>query len=83
MTDLFTPMNLHGLHLPNRIWMSAMTRTRASDDSVPTILMAQYYAERADAGLIVTDARLSPNRLRASLTLLASGGRIRSLAGGG
>jgi 2,4-dienoyl-CoA reductase-like NADH-dependent reductase (Old Yellow Enzyme family) len=48
-------MNLHGLHLPNRIWMSAMTRTRASDDNVPTILMAQYYAQRADAGLIVTE----------------------------
>jgi 2,4-dienoyl-CoA reductase-like NADH-dependent reductase (Old Yellow Enzyme family) len=26
MTDLFTPMDLHGLALPNRIWMSAMTR---------------------------------------------------------
>jgi hypothetical protein len=29
MTDLFTPMDLQGLALPNRIWMSAMTRTRA------------------------------------------------------
>ena len=55
MTDLFTPMDLHGLHLPNRIWMSAMTRTRASDDNVPTSLMAEYYAQRADAGLIVTE----------------------------
>ena len=55
MTDLFTPMDLHGLHLQNRIWMSAMTRTRASDDNVPTALMAEYYAQRADAGLIVTE----------------------------
>jgi 2,4-dienoyl-CoA reductase-like NADH-dependent reductase (Old Yellow Enzyme family) len=30
MTDLFTPMKLGGLALPNRIWMSAMTRARAS-----------------------------------------------------
>lgn len=55
MTDLFTPMDLHGLALPNRIWMSAMTRTRASEHNVPTPLMAEYFAQRAAAGLIVTD----------------------------
>ena len=55
MTDLFTPMNLRGLVLPNRIWMSAMTRTRATADSVATPLMAEYFAQRAAAGLIVTD----------------------------
>ncbi|WP_210338506.1 alkene reductase [Bradyrhizobium commune] len=55
MTDLFTPMDLHGLALPNRIWMSAMTRTRATQDNVPTALMAEYFAQRAAAGLIVTD----------------------------
>ena len=36
ITDLFTPMDLRGLALPNRIWMSAMTSTRASDDNLPT-----------------------------------------------
>jgi N-ethylmaleimide reductase len=55
MSDLFTPMDLHGLVLPNRIWMSAMTRTRATKDNVPTLLMAEYFAQRAAAGLIVTD----------------------------
>jgi len=55
MTDLFTPMNLNGLSLPNRIWMSAMTRTRATPDNVPTSLMAEYFAQRAAAGLIVTE----------------------------
>jgi N-ethylmaleimide reductase len=55
MTDLFTPMDLHGLALPNRIWMSAMTRTRASADNIPTPLMGQYYAQRATADLIVTE----------------------------
>lgn len=55
MSDLFTPMDLHGLVLPNRIWMSAMTRTRATKDNVPTPLMAEYFAQRAAAGLIVTD----------------------------
>jgi N-ethylmaleimide reductase len=55
MTDLFAPMNLRGLALRNRIWMSAMTRTRAQLDGVPSALMAEYYSQRADAGLIVTE----------------------------
>jgi hypothetical protein len=53
MTDLFTPMDLQGLALPNRIWMSAMTRTRATKDNVP--LMGEYYNQCATAGLIVTE----------------------------
>jgi len=55
MSDLFTPMDLEGLPLANRIWMSAMTRTRATADNVPTQIMADYFAQRAGAGLIVTD----------------------------
>jgi N-ethylmaleimide reductase len=55
MTDLFSPLRIGALDLPNRIWMSAMTRTRATEDNVPTEVMAEYFAQRADAGLIVTD----------------------------
>ena len=55
MTELFTPMNLSGLALPNRVWMSAMTRARATPDNIPTPLMAEYYAQRASAGMIVTE----------------------------
>ncbi|WP_349962495.1 alkene reductase [Rhizobium sp. ZPR3] len=55
MANLFTPMVLNGLALPNRIWMSAMTRTRATAENVPTSLMGEYFAQRAAAGLIVTD----------------------------
>ena len=55
MTDLFRPFDLNGLKLPNRILMSAMTRTRASEDGVPTDLMRDYYLQRASAGLIVTE----------------------------
>lgn len=55
MTDLFTPFDLHGLPLPNRALMSAMTRTRATEDGVPTDLMRDYYVQRAAAGLIVTE----------------------------
>ena len=53
--DLFAPFDLHGLKLPNRILMSAMTRTRATEDDVPTDLIREYYVQRASAGLIVTE----------------------------
>ncbi len=55
MIDLFSPIDLLGLTLPNRIVMSAMTRTRASEDGVPTELMRDYYVQRSAAGLIVTE----------------------------
>lgn len=52
---LFTPYRLGTLELPNRIVMPAMTRSRAASGNVPTALMAEYYAQRASAGLIVTE----------------------------
>jgi N-ethylmaleimide reductase len=55
MTDLFSPMRIGELDLNNRVWMSAMTRTRATPDNVPTQVMAEYFVQRAGAGLIVTD----------------------------
>ncbi len=58
---LFTPITLAGLSLPNRIAMAPMTRNRAGEGHVPTELMATYYAQRASAGLIVTEAtQVSP-----------------------
>jgi N-ethylmaleimide reductase len=55
MTDLFTPFDLNGIELANRIVMSPMTRTRATEDGVPTELMREYYEQRASAGLIGTE----------------------------
>ena len=52
--SLFTPTTVGTLELPNRIVMSAMTRSRAPEAGVPTELTALYYAQRATAGLIVT-----------------------------
>ncbi|WMT13033.1 alkene reductase [Serratia fonticola] len=52
---LFTPYRLGNLELPNRIVMPPMTRSRAGAGNVPTALMAEYYAQRASAGLIVTE----------------------------
>jgi N-ethylmaleimide reductase len=55
VTDLFNSFDLKGLPLSNRIVMSAMTRTRATEDDVPTDMMRDYYVQRASAGLIVTE----------------------------
>lgn len=58
---LFSPYRLGDLELPNRLVMSPMTRSRALDGNVPHPLAATYYAQRASAGLIVTEAtQVSP-----------------------
>ena len=54
--DLFTPLRLGAIELPNRVVMAPMTRSRAGEGNVPTPLMAEYYGQRASAGLIITEA---------------------------
>jgi N-ethylmaleimide reductase len=54
-TDLFDAVELGGYRLANRIVMAPLTRSRASADGVPTPLMAEYYAQRASAGLIIAE----------------------------
>ena len=56
MTDLFDPVQLGELELPNRVVMSPLTRCRANKDRVPNALMAEYYTQRASAGLIISEA---------------------------
>jgi N-ethylmaleimide reductase len=51
---LFTPVKVGSIQLKNRIVMSPMTRSRAIGN-IPNDLMAEYYAQRADAGLIITE----------------------------
>jgi N-ethylmaleimide reductase len=59
--DLFTPIEIGPLTLPNRIVMAPMTRNRASAGNVPGALAVEYYRQRASAGLIVTEAtQVSP-----------------------
>jgi len=54
---LFSSYNMSGLTLNNRFLMAPMTRSRASQPGdVPNMLMAEYYAQRASAGVIVTEA---------------------------
>ncbi|WP_024328788.1 alkene reductase [Thioalkalivibrio sp. ALR17-21] len=59
---LFRPYVLGPLELPNRVLMSPLTRSRAGQPGdVPTDLNAEYYAQRADAGLIISEAtQVSP-----------------------
>lgn len=54
MSKLFSPYNLSGTSLPNRVVMAPMTRTRALN-LVPDELTALYYSQRASAGLIITE----------------------------
>lgn len=60
-SDLFAPTNLGAIELANRIVMAPMTRTRAGEDGVPKAMHAEYYAQRATAGLLITEAtNISP-----------------------
>ena len=57
MPTLFDPIQVGDLKLPNRIWMAPLTRLRADGTGgPPNALMADYYRQRASAGLILTEA---------------------------
>jgi 2,4-dienoyl-CoA reductase-like NADH-dependent reductase (Old Yellow Enzyme family) len=56
MPSLFDPIKLGAIDAPNRILMAPLTRGRATREHVPTELMQAYYAQRAAAGLIITEA---------------------------
>ncbi|GAB3220426.1 alkene reductase [Glycomyces halotolerans] len=59
---LHEPVRLGSLNLPNRLVMAPMSRNRATADGVPRPIMADYYAQRASAGLIVAEAS-TPSRV--------------------
>ena len=56
LAHLLSPFDLHGLALRNRVVMAPLTRARAGRERVPNDLMAEYYSQRASAGLIITEA---------------------------
>ncbi len=56
MSRLFEPLQLGEVRLKNRVVMGPLTRCRAALGRVPTALMAEYYAQRASAGLIISEA---------------------------
>lgn len=55
---LLSPLTAGALQLPNRVLMAPLTRCRADADHNPTPLMAEYYAQRASAGLIIAEATM-------------------------
>ena len=62
-SPLFTPFKLKNMELPNRVVMAPMTRSR-SPGNVPGQLVATYYRQRCEAGLIITEGTSpSPNGL--------------------
>lgn len=56
MLTLFDPIQMGDLLLPNRIIMAPMTRCRSGEERIPNALMAEYYVQRATAGLIISEA---------------------------
>src|SRR5690349_17537388 len=56
MPTLFDPLRAGQIELENRIIMAPMTRSRANDDGVQPEYAAEYYRQRASAGLIITEA---------------------------
>ncbi len=56
MKNLFSPITLGDYQLPNRIFMAPLTRGRAVEFGIPNTLMAEYYSQRATAGLIIAEA---------------------------
>jgi 2,4-dienoyl-CoA reductase-like NADH-dependent reductase (Old Yellow Enzyme family) len=56
MPNLLDPITLGDLSLPNRVVMAPLTRSRAGAERIPNALMAEYYTQRASAGLIISEA---------------------------
>lgn len=55
MSKIFTPTRLGRIEIANRLVMAPMTRSRADDDGVQADLAATYYAQRAGAGLVISE----------------------------
>ena len=58
MPNLFSQLRLGALTVPNRIFMAPLTRCRAGDSHIPNALMAEHYAQRASAGLLIAEATM-------------------------
>jgi N-ethylmaleimide reductase len=54
--NLLSSLSMGSLTLRNRIVMAPLTRSRAGTERLPNAMMAQYYAQRASAGLIISEA---------------------------
>ncbi len=59
MINLFTPLQVGALSVPNRVFMAPLTRARAGETHIPNALMAEHYAQRASAGLLIAEATMA------------------------
>jgi N-ethylmaleimide reductase len=59
MPDLFTPLRVGAITTPNRIFMAPLTRCRAGEEHLANALMAEHYAQRASAGLLIAEATMA------------------------
>jgi N-ethylmaleimide reductase len=59
MTTLFSELRLGAITTPNRIFMAPLTRCRAGGEHIANALMAEYYAQRASAGLLIAEATMA------------------------
>ena len=59
MPDLFSPLQLGAVKAPNRVFMAPLTRCRAGESHIPDELMAEHYAQRASAGLLIAEATMA------------------------
>jgi N-ethylmaleimide reductase len=57
--SLFTPLQVGALHVPNRVFMAPLTRARAGEAHIANALMAEHYAQRASAGLLIAEATMA------------------------
>ncbi|WP_042776159.1 hypothetical protein [Sinorhizobium fredii] len=55
MIDIWTPKRIGAIEVSNRLAMAPMTRSRAQYDGTPSRLAAEYYAQRASLGLLITE----------------------------
>ena len=55
MASLLDPIQIGDIQLPNRVIMAPLTRLRGTPEHIPTQLMAEYYTQRAGAGLIISE----------------------------
>ena len=78
MTTIFDPIKLGDLELSNRIIMAPLTRCRADEGRVPNALMAEYYVQRASAGLILSEAT-SVTPMSIAIWLVSSAGSMPTL----
>ncbi|MDO9428495.1 MAG: alkene reductase, partial [Methylobacterium sp.] len=69
MSPILEPFTLGDLTLKNRVVMAPLTRSRSSDEGIPPDFAVDYYAQRANAGLIISEAtNISPQAVGYALT---------------